>query len=180
MPAPPHRARPARPHRPSPAPDPTGPLASPDLPSILRGACERARFSYAEVWVPGAEGSGLVLHPVWHGDQASSRYFRPPTEALSFTPGTGLPGRAAQARRAILVPDVTIDPQFCRPTAARKAGLRVGLAVPVLAGERVVAVLAFFGPATADTGPPDAAPAQEVADLLAKRLEAPVGQPASA
>jgi len=174
----PHRARQVRPPRPSPTPSLPGPLDGLDLPRILREACERAGWSYAEVWVPDPDGDGLALHPAWYGNQASARHFRPPTEALAFTPGTCLPGRAAHARQLVLVPDVTVDPEFCRPTAARKAGLRVGLAVPVIAGEKVTAVLAFFGPEDAEAGELLARPAQELADLLARCLEQPVGQPA--
>ncbi len=172
----PHRARQARPQRPSPTPSLPGPLDC-DLPRILREACERARWSYAELWLLGPDGDGLVLHPAWHGNHASARHFRPPTEALAFTPDTGLPARAVRARQLVLVPDVTVDPEFCRPTAARKAGLRVGLAVPVIAGGEVAAVLAFFGPGATEADPPLTEPAQELADLLARCLEQPVGQP---
>ena len=42
------------------------------------------------------------------------------------------------------MPDVTVDPGFSRPDAARLAGIRMGVSTPVLVGERVVAVLAFF------------------------------------
>jgi GAF domain-containing protein len=176
----PHRARPARRSRPSPAASQPGPLDGLDLPRVLREACERARWSYAEVWVPDPAGDGLVLHPAWHGNQASARYFRPPTEALAFAPGSCLPGRAARMRQLVLVADVTVDPSFSRPAAARKAGLRAGLAVPVIVGDEVVAVLAFFGTDAAEAGPERAAAAQELTGVLARRLEGPVGQAAPA
>ncbi len=176
----PHRARQARPTRPLSTSHSPGALDDPDLPRILRDACEGAGWSYAEAWVPDAEGVGLVLHPAWYGDHLAARFFRPPTEALAFTPGTGLPGRAARARELVVLPDITVDPQFCRPTAARKAGLRAGLAVPVVAGGKVVAVLAFFGRATPLAGDPMGALARDVATLLAARVAAPVGQPSTA
>jgi len=170
----PHRARQARP----PTPSLPGPLEGLDLPSILRETCERGRWSYAEIWVPGPDGDGLVLHPAWHGNPASTRFFRPPTEALAFTPDTGLPGRAANARQLVLVPDVTVDREFCRPTAARKAGLRVGLAAPVIAGGEVAAVLAFFGSDATEADEPLAGPVRQLADFLARSIEG-TSRPAS-
>ena len=65
---------------------------------------------------------------------------------------------------------MTSDPSFCRPTAARKAGLVAGIGVPVLADQTVVAVLVFFGRASEVSGWPKIA---ELARAAASRLGSP-------
>jgi hypothetical protein len=125
---------------------PDGALDDPRLADLLRQTCERGGWTYAEVWVPAPERGTLELHPLWYGDAFSWRHFRSPTERLAFAPGNGLPGRAWHERCTVFVPDLADDPYFPRPTAARKAGLGRGAAVPVLRDGEVTVVLAFFGP----------------------------------
>jgi GAF domain-containing protein len=121
-------------------------LDGPFLADLLRQTCERGGWTYAEVWVPAPERGTLELHPLWYGDASSGRHFRSPTERLAFVPGIGLPGRAWHERCMVFVSDLADDPHFARPTAARKAGLGCGAAVPVLIDGEVTVVLAFFGP----------------------------------
>jgi GAF domain-containing protein len=85
-------------------------------------------------------------------------------------PRVGLPGRVLGCGQAVLVADVASDPAFCRPTAARKAGLVAGIGVPVLAGGTVVAVLVFFGGATEGSGWPKL---MRLAGAAASRLGSP-------
>jgi rsbT co-antagonist protein RsbR len=76
----------------------------------------------------------------WSADdlEAFAR-FRAGTEATRLESGVGLPGRVLASRAAVLVADVHADPNF--PRAALDPGTEVhaGFAVPVLAGDRVVA-----------------------------------------
>ncbi len=56
-----------------------------------------------------------------------------------------LHGRVFAQRRAEWVPDCSVDPaDFPGPEAAREFGLRAGLAVPILSGEEVLAVVVFL------------------------------------
>ena len=66
------------------------------------------------------------------------------TEALSFVPGIGLPGKAWESARAVWIRDVRSDPGFERGLFAQAVGLAGGVAVPVMAEEEVVAVIEFF------------------------------------
>jgi GAF domain-containing protein len=136
------------------------------LVDLLRETCRRGGWTYAEVWVPAPEMGTLELHPLWYGDASSGRHFRPPTERLAFVPGTGLPGKAWHERRMVLVPDLADDPHFARPTAASRAGLGSGAAVPVLDDGEVTMVLAFFGPGE----PARLAAMRESVTRLAERL----------
>jgi GAF domain-containing protein len=124
----------------------TGPAPT-ELQRALQEVCEQAGWPYAEAWSPRADGTCELL-PAWHRGDPGLESFRRPTEKLGFMPEFGLPGRVLESEQAIFVADVRTDPLFCRPTAARKAGLVGAVAVPVRSGASVVAVLVFFGRAT--------------------------------
>lgn len=77
-------------------------------------------------------------------DPVRDEPFRAATDAALPLAGDTLPGRALVRRRATWVEDVTEDPRFARARAAREAGLRSAIAVPVLVGGEVRVVLEFF------------------------------------
>jgi len=144
-------------------------LAHTELQQALQEVCQQAGWSYGEAWSPCPDGT-LQLLPAWYGADPGLASFRRPTEALRFMPLVGLPGRVLGCRQAVFVADVASDPAFCRPTAARKAGLVAGIGVPVLAEGTVVAVLVFFGRATEVSGRPKI---MQLAQAAASRLGSP-------
>jgi hypothetical protein len=135
---------------------------------VLQKVCQQAGWAYAETWRPNPDGTCQLL-PAWHGG-AGLDAFRRPTEALHFMPRVGLPSRVQRSKQTVFVAEVTSDPWFCRRTAARKAGLVGGLAVPVRAGDSVAAVLVFFGRSVQVPAWPMLA---EAAQLAASRLGGP-------
>jgi len=110
----------------------------------LRTVCETTGWAYGEAWVPDMDGSRLRLSPAWFSAYPGGDAFHSQSSEVVFRPGEGLPGRAWQSRTPIVTQDVTRDPAFLRPEAAETAGLGTGLAIPIVAGEAVVAVMAFF------------------------------------
>jgi len=72
--------------------------------------------------------------------------FRRQSEALTFAPGVGLPGRVWSSRQPEWIKDVSLEPNssFVRPHLAQACGLRAGFGVPILANDQVLAVLTFF------------------------------------
>jgi PAS domain S-box-containing protein len=114
------------------------------LTAVLRGVCERTGWAIGQAWVRSPDGRTLVCSPAWHTTAQDLSSFRKVTEALSFVPGIGLPGKAWQLARPVWVRDVRADPGFERGLFAQAVGLAGGVAVPVLAGAEVVAVLEFF------------------------------------
>ncbi|MGH7720378.1 MAG: PAS domain S-box protein, partial [Gemmatimonadaceae bacterium] len=109
----------------------------------LRELCRASRWPYGDVWVPSADGDMLVHGPVWHEADARLAMLARGRDDLRFAPGVDLPGRAWETRQAVWLTDVSADPAFMSADLARIAGVRAGVAVPVLADDEVVAVLAF-------------------------------------
>lgn len=66
------------------------------------------------------------------------------TEARSFDRGVGLPGRVMETGEAAWVVDIGQDNSFQRSDLAQKAGLKTAFAFPIVAGNKVAAVLEFY------------------------------------
>ncbi len=111
---------------------------------VLRSVCERTGWPLGQAFVRTADGRALECSPAWYAAAPGLEAFRRVTEALSFVPGIGMPGKAWELARPVWVRDVKSDPGFERGLFAQDAGLAAGIAVPVLAREEVVAVMEFF------------------------------------
>jgi PAS domain S-box-containing protein len=111
---------------------------------VLRSVCEKTGWALGQAWVPNSDGTALDCCPAWFASPASLENFRALSREASFQPGVGLPGRAWASRQPMWVQDATQDSNFPRAAAASANGLKAGLAVPILAGEEVIAVLEFF------------------------------------
>ncbi len=87
----------------------------------------------------------LVPTDIWHLDEPERfAAFRQATDATTFERGVGLPGRVLETGKPAWIVDVTQDPNFPRAELADDIGIKAGLAVPVLVGDEVVAVMEFF------------------------------------
>jgi PAS domain S-box-containing protein len=122
--------------------------AEPALRTTIDHVCRETGWPVGHVYVVTPDEPD-VLHSttIWH-DQGSPQYapFRRLTERTTLRRGVGLPGRVLTTKRATWVLDVTRDENFPRANAATESGLRAGIAIPVLVGPNVVAVLEFFSP----------------------------------
>ncbi len=87
----------------------------------------------------------LVPSRLWHLDHPR-RFdtFRAVTEATSFGLGEGLPGAVLLTGEPMWIPNVLNAPNFPRARASADIGVVAAFAFPVLAGEKVTAVLEFF------------------------------------
>ncbi|WP_076862232.1 response regulator [Bradyrhizobium mercantei] len=112
--------------------------------TALDGVCAHTRWPVGHVHLKDSAGV-LVSTNLWHLD-TPERYkaFQSATEAVTFAPSAGLPGRVLQQRKPAWIVDVTKDANFPRSKAAQDTGLRAGFAFPVLVGEEVAAVMEFF------------------------------------
>ena len=94
----------------------------------------------AEVWTPTADRTALEYHAGLYG--AHQRFGRV-SRALCFGHGEGLPGKAWATRQPVLSKDLQGD-WFRRAYEASESGLTCAIAIPVFAGDFLLAVLVFF------------------------------------
>ncbi len=120
-----------------------GDLAS-ALEVVLRRVCERTGWVFGQVWFPRQDGTVLDCGPAWFGSASGLEAFRVASQRVTFPPGVGLPGRAWSSQHPAWVEDVTLDANFPRAAVAEEVGLKAALAIPILSGKGVIAVLEFF------------------------------------
>jgi PAS domain S-box-containing protein len=111
---------------------------------VLRRVCEKTGWALGQAWVPSPDGTVLDCGPVWFCGEADLKRFRAASEASHFPPGTGLPGRVWMSKQAAWIEDVTLDGNFPRNKAAAKVGLKAAVGIPILSGDKVIAVIEFF------------------------------------
>jgi PAS domain S-box-containing protein len=107
----------------------------------LREICKMADWKVGEAWV--RRGSKLECSPAWYSASPELERFRAPV-GMAIDPGVGLPGHAWLSKKPVWMRSVSTDARFLRAALAQEVGLGAGVAVPVLSGDEVVAVLAFF------------------------------------
>jgi PAS domain S-box-containing protein len=114
--------------------------------ATLQKVCDTTGWHCAEAWLPSLDHSVLECAPVWYCRDKCVEEFRRVSEGLTCTPGVGLVGRAWVAKKPEWVRNVSAESEtrFVRARIAREAGLKAALAVPIMAGEEVLAVLVFF------------------------------------
>lgn len=97
-----------------------------------------------EVWVPSKFRTELEYHSGLYGDDSlSMRQFRSVSERMVFGFDEGLPGRAWAARAPVVLGDLQHS-YFKRAAQAKAAGLTCGIAVPVFAGDYLLAVTVLY------------------------------------
>src|SRR5437762_8822869 len=111
---------------------------------VLHGVCEVTGWTVGQAWMPDARGTALECGSAYYSCAHGLDAFRRASEGLVLLPGTGLPGRAWATREPVWSRDVTEDSRVVQADVARQVGLKAGMAIPVLAGQDVVAVLEFF------------------------------------
>jgi diguanylate cyclase (GGDEF)-like protein/PAS domain S-box-containing protein len=114
------------------------------LTTALRKVCEATGWVLGQAWVPQSDGTALECSTAWYTTAAGLATFRKASECLTLRTGVGLPGRVWRTKQPAWIRDVTVDRNFPRASAASAVGFRAGLAVPILAGPEVVAIIEFF------------------------------------
>ncbi len=114
---------------------------------VLGNVCETTGWNYGETWIPSDDGLALECAPAWRSNAPEKvAGFRQVTEEFRFQPNIGLPGRVWSSKQPEWLPDVSATPDaiFLRARVAAETGLKAGFGIPIIAGEDVLAVLAFF------------------------------------
>ena len=111
---------------------------------VLRQVCEKTGWALGLAWVPNKDGSVLVCDSHWFCDEDDLQEFQVTSEAIHFKPGVGLPGRVWESKQPAWIEDVRQDPNFPRTTAAKSIGLKTAVGIPILSGDKLIAVIEFF------------------------------------
>lgn len=111
---------------------------------VLRDVCEMTGWSLGQAWLPNDEENTLTRSSAWYASTPELDYFREATVDFTFRPGEGLLGRVWQSKEPAWVRDVPPLNDCPRAQFATDAGLNAGVAVPILSGEELIAVLEFF------------------------------------
>jgi PAS domain S-box-containing protein len=110
----------------------------------LESLCDATGWGYGEAWLPASDGARVERTTFYSGVGVDASPLIESGADRAFAPDDGLPGRAWQSKSVVWVPDIS---EFASPTLGARAvasGLRAAVAVPVLAGQDVVAILVFF------------------------------------
>ncbi|MBI5777973.1 MAG: response regulator [Planctomycetes bacterium] len=122
---------------------------SDDFESALRittkTVSETIGWDYGEVWVPDRDNKTLRCLSSHCADDLKISKFRQVTESTDFRFNTGLPGRVWSSGRYEWIPDISAvsDTVFLRNKAAQEAGLKACFGIPIINGEKALAVLVF-------------------------------------
>jgi two-component system sensor histidine kinase/response regulator len=113
---------------------------------VLRLICHTIGWDFGESWIPNEDGTVLEHSLGWYGEESSLEEFYRQSQTVKFPVGVGLPGRVWQNQEPEWIEDVSevTEPIFLRSQQAAKVGLKAGFGVPIMAGNRVLAVLVFF------------------------------------
>jgi signal transduction histidine kinase len=113
------------------------------LHGMLRRLCESQRWEAGYVYLPDSETSDVIVPVARFIAGEAMRPFDAVSMTQRVTLGEGLPGRVYATgvsswinEQALLVSQMTT-----RASAARDLGLRAALALPIIAGKEVIAVL---------------------------------------
>lgn len=111
----------------------------------LRQVCNFTGWKFGEAWIPNSDHAWLECSPAWYGASQSLDKFRQLSENYTFAPGAGLPGRVWASKQPEWIQDVSLaDTFFLRKNFVLEVGFKGGLGIPIVDGDRVLAVLVFF------------------------------------
>ncbi len=117
------------------------------LEGVLQVLSEATDWVAGEAWVSNLDGSALECSPAWFCTVAGLDLFRKASLGLTFGLGCDQPGRAWHNQYPEWVGNYELESieRCSRAQMALGVGLRSSVALPILSGERVLAVLVLFG-----------------------------------
>ena len=115
------------------------------LGAILQKMCESMQWRYGEAWLPDATDTRLVRQETFFAAPGVDPTTLIETgRDLALGPNEGLPGTVWSTGESAWIENLESDLSRPRRRAAVEAGFRAAVAVPVMSGHQVIAVLCFF------------------------------------
>jgi GAF domain-containing protein len=125
-------------------------------------------WAYASYWQIDRQRN--VLRFLIESGTAGEEFRRVTAEA-EFARGVGLAGRAWDSGRLVFAPDLGLVTDCVRAPAARRAGVRSGVCLPIVQDGSVVATMDFFTTATLELSAERRQALALVAALISQALE---------
>jgi PAS domain S-box-containing protein len=112
---------------------------------ILRLLCNAIGWTFAEAWIPSADGSVLEHSETWYASNPDLEQFGRASRKIRFAAGVGMPGRIWSTKKVEWLEDVSTvkNSVFARTQIAAAVGLKACFGVPIDACGQVLAVLVF-------------------------------------
>lgn len=112
---------------------------------VMQRVCEVTGWVLGQAWVQGSDGVTLVCSNAWYSRAPGLESFRAHSQSWQVRQsGNGLLARAWRTRAPVWVRDVATEPKFSRAEHAQGVGLHAAMAVPVLVGNDLEAVIEFY------------------------------------
>ncbi len=108
---------------------------------VLQAVCEGMGWDWGAIWRVQEDANILRCANTWHTPKINADAFLNNTEAMTFAPGTGLPGRVWLRYEPEWIEDVTQDSTFLRADVAMRNNLHAGVAFPIRFEGKVVGVM---------------------------------------
>ncbi len=112
--------------------------------AILQTIASIGDWVLSALWIYDEAEGKLRCPAFWDAGSEKLKKFGDHSRSVRFTMGVGLPGRVWESNQPAWIYDVTVDPNFPRSPAAKKANLRGGFAFPLFAGRAVNGVIEMF------------------------------------
>jgi PAS domain S-box-containing protein len=112
--------------------------------AILQTIASIGDWVLSALWIYDETIGRLRCRAFWEAGSDNLKKFGQFSQTVQFRMGEGLPGRVWESNEPAWVHDVTVDKNFPRAPAAKKAGLRGGFAFPLFARRAVNGVVELF------------------------------------
>lgn len=108
--------------------------------------CQTTNWEFGEAWIPNPEQTHLEYSLVSYQEKPDFAGFYEESKQFLLGVNDGLAGRVWASQEPELVPDISEEYQgnFSRYSLIKKYGFKAGLGVPILADDRLLAVLVFL------------------------------------
>ena len=111
---------------------------------ILQTICENMSWEVGEFCTVDRRAGVMRFDDLWSAPNAQVDAFVTLSRQTTFLRGIGLPGRVWASGKPIWIPDVVVDANFPRASAAKQSGLHGAFAFPILIGNEVSGVIELF------------------------------------
>jgi PAS domain S-box-containing protein len=110
---------------------------------VMKHLVSSGHFNFAETWMMSEDKTHLALLTSYSADKQTKDFYKESSRIQKFDKGVGLPGTVWELSREVLWEGVDEKNEFVRKAAAKQAGLKQVLGVPLLTNGKLIGVVAF-------------------------------------